>query len=117
MDRVEPGVTHVVAAKDGTDKCLAARNTPGCVLVKATWLVECYWSMTRRDIQPHLMVGGGGMSSSSNAPEPKSRPHHPKADTSFSTDLSGDDSEDGSDDDGDDGDFAASFEDEFMGPS
>jgi hypothetical protein len=43
---VEEGVTHVVAAKDGTDICVAARKIPGCVLVKATWLVECYNTST-----------------------------------------------------------------------
>lgn len=46
-----------MAAKDGTDKCLAARKIPGCILVKASWLVECYWSMTRRDPNPHLLSG------------------------------------------------------------
>ena len=112
MDKVEPGVTHVVAAKDGTDKCVTARNTPGCVLVKATWLVECYWSMTRRDIQPHLLVGGGDASSNVQDNKSKSRSHQPSVDCSLSTDLSGDDG--GSSDD--DGDFAASFEDELMGP-
>lgn len=32
-----------------------ARKTKGCVLVKPAWLVECYWSLTRRDVKPHLM--------------------------------------------------------------
>ena len=57
---MEYGVTHVVAAKDGTDKAFAARKTPGCVLVKPGWLMECYWSMTCRDVEPFLMGRGSG---------------------------------------------------------
>ena len=49
------GVTLLIAAKDGTDKAIMARKTKGCVLVKPAWLVECYWSLTRRDVKPHLM--------------------------------------------------------------
>lgn len=95
-----------MAAKDGTDKCLAARKTPGCVLVKATWLVECYWSMTQRDTQPHLLVGGVDVPSAS---VPKNTSQESKIDNA-SSDGSGD-SEGGDDDD----DFAASFEDDLMG--
>lgn len=51
-------MTHLVAAKDGSDKALAARKIPGCVLVRPAWLVECYCSMTRRDVEPHLMGRG-----------------------------------------------------------
>ena len=57
MDSVQPGVTHVVASKDGTDKAKEARKIPGCLLVKASWLVESYWSMTRRDVRQHLLGG------------------------------------------------------------
>jgi RNA polymerase II subunit A-like phosphatase len=48
-------VTHVVAAKDGTDKIVAARRVPGCLVVKTSWLMECVWSLTRRDELPHLL--------------------------------------------------------------
>ena len=50
----------MVAAKDGTDKALAARKIPGCYLVKPAWLVECYWCVTHRDVKPHLMGQGVG---------------------------------------------------------
>ena len=55
---MEYGVTHVVAAKDGSDKAIKARKIPGCVLVRPGWLVESYWSMSKRDVQPYLMGQG-----------------------------------------------------------
>jgi hypothetical protein len=54
-ETVAPGVTHVVAAKDGSDKAIQARKIAGCVLVKASWLVESYVSMLRCDVKQHLM--------------------------------------------------------------
>jgi RNA polymerase II subunit A C-terminal domain phosphatase len=104
VDRVVPGVTHVVAANDGTDKCLAARKLPGCVLVKATWLVECYWSMTRRDVQPHLLAGGG-VASKVDARQPL---HESEPGNASDNDCTSD--SDGSDEDED---FAASLEEAF----
>jgi RNA polymerase II subunit A-like phosphatase len=50
--------THVVAAKDGTNKILTARRVPGCHIVKPTWLMECVWTLTRRDVRPHLWPAG-----------------------------------------------------------
>ena len=55
---VTPEVTHVVSANDGTDKVLAARRVPGCHIVKPLWLMECVWTMTRRDVRPHLWPPG-----------------------------------------------------------
>eukprot|EP00531_Pseudo-nitzschia_arenysensis_P009223 CAMPEP_0116129646 /NCGR_PEP_ID=MMETSP0329-20121206/8030_1 /TAXON_ID=697910 /ORGANISM="Pseudo-nitzschia arenysensis, Strain B593" /LENGTH=732 /DNA_ID=CAMNT_0003623917 /DNA_START=42 /DNA_END=2237 /DNA_ORIENTATION=+ len=55
QDKVDYRVTHVVAAKDGTDKCLSARKMPGCRLVKSAWLMECFWSMKHCDATPFLM--------------------------------------------------------------
>merc|ERR1711935_1173060 len=55
QDSVDFSVTHVIAAKDGTDKALSARKIPGCMLVKSAWLMECFWSMTRQDATPFLM--------------------------------------------------------------
>lgn len=102
-ETVEEGVTHVVAAKDGTDKCLAARRIPGCVLVKASWLVECYWSMTLCDVKPHLL---DATTSSTKQPLQDS-----KVDNTTGTEASDDTSSTGSQDDDD---FAATFEDEMM---
>jgi RNA polymerase II subunit A C-terminal domain phosphatase len=49
-------VTHVVGHRDGTDKILAARRLgQRCLVVKASWLVECVWSLTRRDETRHLL--------------------------------------------------------------
>jgi RNA polymerase II subunit A-like phosphatase len=96
LDRVQPGVTHVVAAKDGTDKALAARRIPGCMLVKASWLVECFWSLTRRDVIPHLMDPGSAVVTQQ-----------------LQMDTKMDNSSDGSADSEDD-DLAAEFEDELM---
>ena len=96
LDRVQPGVTHVVAAKDGTDKALAARRIPGCMLVKASWLVECFWSLSRRDVIPHLMDPGSAVITQQ-----------------LQLDTKMDNSSDGSADSEDD-DLAAEFEDELM---
>jgi RNA polymerase II subunit A-like phosphatase len=121
VDQVERGVTHVVSAKDGTDKCIAARKTPGCVLVKAAWLVECYWSMTRRDTKLHLLGGEQQQPSQGDAnkqqpPLRESKVENATIATTSSTvtgttDIS-DVSSTGSEEDNDD--FAASFEDEMM---
>ena len=48
-------ITHMVAARDGTDKIHKARRVPGCFVVTASWLMECVWTMTRRDETPHLL--------------------------------------------------------------
>jgi RNA polymerase II subunit A-like phosphatase len=55
LNDVSKDVTHVVAARDGTDKILRARKIPGCAIVKISWLMECYWSCTLRDIEPHIL--------------------------------------------------------------
>jgi len=93
-DTVQYGVTHVVAAKDGTDKAKAATKTPGCVLVKPGWLMESYWSMSRRPVEPFLMGRGSsqGVLKESNI--------------ETASDASTNDSEDD--------EFAAALEDEFM---
>lgn len=105
VDDVSPGVTHVVASRDGTDKCLSARKTPGCVLVKAAWLVECYWSMTRRDTESHMFA-------SVSAKEVSQRIATP-GDTSTIKASKNDTDESEGEDDGVDDEFAASFEMDF----
>eukprot|EP00934_Nitzschia_sp_Nitz4_P000298 Nitzschia sp. Nitz4//scaffold14_size191712//87118//89531//NITZ4_001719-RA/size191712-snap-gene-0.152-mRNA-1//-1//CDS//3329536915//298//frame0 len=100
-DRVEAGVTHVVAAKDGTDKCLAARKVPGCMLVKGTWLVECYWSMTRRDPRQHLLAEG------------KENPV-PAAKKETVVEIRNNTTDDSDVSDSDDNDLAAEFENEMF---
>jgi RNA polymerase II subunit A-like phosphatase len=52
---VDESVTHVVAANDGTGKILAARTVRGCFIVKVSWLMECFWTLTRRDERQHLL--------------------------------------------------------------
>ena len=94
QDRVDFRVSHVVAAKDGTDKALAARKIPGCMLVKSAWLMECFWSMERRDATPFLMA--------------KVTPQNVLRESNASEGSTND-----SDDDDDD-DFAAEFESELM---
>jgi len=44
-----------VAARDGTDKINRARRIPGCAVVKASWLMECMWSVTKRDDTSHFL--------------------------------------------------------------
>jgi RNA polymerase II subunit A-like phosphatase len=49
-------VTHVVAARDRSEKvCLARKQVPGCFIVHTSWLMECYWSISWRDEEPHHM--------------------------------------------------------------
>lgn len=55
LDNVDDAITHMVAARDGTDKIHKARRVPGCVVVKPSWLMECVWTITRRDVTPHLL--------------------------------------------------------------
>ena len=53
---VARGVTHIVAARDGSEKIRRARKEcPGCYVVHTAWLMECYWSITRRDESHHHM--------------------------------------------------------------
>ncbi|KAL3808139.1 hypothetical protein ACHAXA_005738 [Cyclostephanos tholiformis] len=56
LPAVSREVTHIVAAKDQSEKIKHARkNFPGCVIVHTSWLMECFWSLTRRDVKPHHM--------------------------------------------------------------
>jgi len=56
---VEPDTSFVIAARDGTDKILQARKIPGCSVVKASWLMECFWTLTQRDPTQHLLNPAG----------------------------------------------------------
>jgi len=49
--------THVIAARDGTEKTMKARRVPGCAVVRISWLMECYWSITRRELSPKHLIG------------------------------------------------------------
>lgn len=55
LPAVKEGVTHVVAAKDGTDKTVAARKLRGCAVVKPSWLMDCFWSLRREPETRHLL--------------------------------------------------------------
>ena len=53
--QVHSDLTHVIAAKEGTEKVLAARQqAPNCSIVKASWIMECVWSFTLRNVETHL---------------------------------------------------------------
>lgn len=107
QDKVDYRCTHVVAAKDGTDKALAARKIPGCRLVKSAWLMECFWSMKPCDAAPFLMhqVTPGV---TRNVSKPNT------AVLRVSNVENSEGSTNDSDDDYDDDDFAAEFESELM---
>lgn len=56
LPRISNDVTHVVAARDRSEKIgQARREVPGCYIVHTSWLMECYWSLYRRDVRPHHM--------------------------------------------------------------
>jgi len=48
--------THLVAARDGTEKVKRARQVSGCSVVNVSWVMECYWSVSLRDTTPHLIT-------------------------------------------------------------
>jgi RNA polymerase II subunit A C-terminal domain phosphatase len=119
LSSITNSVTHVVAAKDGTDKILAARRIKDCFVVRPTWLVECVWSLTRRDETPHLL--GVLTKPKENVEDPVTEEKESES-TDFSSLLAPDNSssvpsgDDNNDDDNDeeDDDFAADLENELM---
>ena len=52
---VTPATTHVVAARDRSEKTLAARRIPGCAVVSSAWLMDCYWSISRKNALLYLL--------------------------------------------------------------
>jgi len=115
LPRVSEEVTHVVAARDGSEKIKQARTqVKGCYIVHTSWLMECWWSISRRDVRPHHM---GPVPLLQHA---KQQTGSKKKDTGSkerskerSVLLSGSDPEQSSDDDSED-DFAADLEKEMM---
>lgn len=104
LPAVKDGVTHVVAAKDGTDKTIAARKVRGCLVVKASWLMDCVWSLKRQPETPHLL---GAV-----------RPEQPNANGRALMDSKKEiASTSSSSDDDDDDDLAAAFENEMESES
>ncbi|KAL3797658.1 hypothetical protein HJC23_013490 [Cyclotella cryptica] len=94
-------VTHVVAKRDNSDKIKRARaEIPGCYIVSPSWLMECYWSISRRDVGPHHM---GAM------PEQKH-----KAEVASNRILLGESEDEKSEEDDIDDDFADDLENEMM---
>lgn len=91
----------MVAAKDGTDKALAARKFPRTVLVKPSWLVECYWSMSRRRSLAHLLA----VSPSPPPPPPNAKPLREESKVENGAEESSSSEED---------DLAAELEEELM---
>jgi hypothetical protein len=139
---VDATVTHVVAAKDGTEKIQRARRIPTIQVVKASWLMECLWSLTRGDERQHRFPPSSAAATSSSLasslpkslvatplqpPPPMSLPavshHHanytlvlpldPRMESTTSSSSSSS-SDDDDDDDEDEEDFAASFENELL---
>ena len=108
LPTVTPAVSFVIAAKDGTDKTLQARRTPGCAVVKLSWLMECFWSLSRRDPMPHLLGPTGSDMSTQHAKE-GSNSTEPNAGQNRILFDHEDESEEDEDDD-----FAAEFEKELM---
>jgi len=122
-------VTHVVAARDRSEKIRQARKeVPSCYIVHTSWLMECYWSITRKDVRPYHMgpvpdqsanqqgeAAVGGNNKMKKKVE-ESKPSHPKKkdDTDTILLLDSDEEESDEDDESDDDDFAADLESEMM---
>ncbi|KAG7348728.1 hypothetical protein IV203_011325 [Nitzschia inconspicua] len=101
QDKVDETVTHVVAAKDGSEKATIDRTIPGCLVVRPGWLIESYWSIRKANVQPYLMAQG-----------PAAIPIKNKTSSSLSSNR--DENGDDDDDDDDDDDFALELEDELL---
>ncbi|KAL9184452.1 hypothetical protein ACHAXT_002538 [Thalassiosira profunda] len=113
LPNVTAEVTHVVAARDNSEKVKQARKeVRGCYIVHTSWLMECYWSLTRRDVQPHHM---GPMPSQKHLQQrlsnaTKKEKEKPKGGVVVLLDSE----EESSDEDDFDDDFAADFEKEML---
>ena len=113
QSHVSAAVTHVVAANDGTDKILSARKVKGCKIVKPSWLIECYWSMTRRDENLHLL-GSALKQTSLETNVMTSQSVRVPILNDIHKDLVTSAQDQNYDDDDDDDDFAAELENEFL---
>lgn len=112
MTNVESDTTHVIAARDGTEKTIKARKVPGCAVVRISWLMECWWSITRRELTPSHLIGPPPKALPNRSRRPNPQPTRtPKAAVSEGIGsgllLSGSDSSE-------DEDFAAEMEADFM---
>jgi RNA polymerase II subunit A-like phosphatase len=104
QSQVTRGVTHVVAANNGTDKIMAARRLKGCHVVKVSWLMECVWSLKRQDETLHLMGLPAKSSTSSSSNNKHIQPLGDSTRDNSSTSSSDEDD-----------DLAAELETELMG--
>jgi RNA polymerase II subunit A-like phosphatase len=113
---VSEEVTHVVAANDGTDKILSARKINGCKIVKPSWLIECYWSMTRRDESSHLLETTVKQArfESKVIPEEIYQPIYHEKRSKSGVPTQGNEGSNDDDNDDDDEDFAAELEKQFL---
>lgn len=96
LPRISNDVTHVVAARDRSEKIgQARREVPGCYIVHTSWLMECYWSMYRRDVRPHHMGAVPSQparqhtldSSTARQPESCQTPEGDESEDDFADDL------------------------------
>jgi len=96
---MEPNLTHVVAERDGTEKVIQGRNIPGCFIVKKAWLMECLWSLTRRQESLHIL--GDGKNNAQQSQQSRRQPLAERTNSSGSSSSS---------DEEDDDDFIAELE-------
>ena len=54
--QVTASTTHVVSAREGTDKFLKGSRVKGCAVVRLSWIMECVYKWERVDVDTHLMV-------------------------------------------------------------
>ena len=110
LSSVSDEVTHVVAARDRSEKIRQARReVPGCFIVHTSWLMECYWSITRVDVKPHHM---GPMPPQKQLKQRPVNENNTKGNTS--TLLLESEHEDSDEDESEEDDFAAEMEREML---
>lgn len=52
---VTSDLTYVIAPRDGTDKILRARKVPGCAILSVAFLMDCYWSCIKLNVNNYLL--------------------------------------------------------------
>ena len=49
-------VTHVIAAQVRTQNAFKGSRVQGCAIINVAWLMSCYWSVSKQNVDPYLLV-------------------------------------------------------------
>uniref|UniRef100_A0A7S1G0Q0 BRCT domain-containing protein n=1 Tax=Corethron hystrix TaxID=216773 RepID=A0A7S1G0Q0_9STRA len=73
-DRGKTAFVVASATNEENHKVQEGKAVVGCAVVRPAWIMECVWSLTRRDVKDHLMAAvkespEGGTDSAENSAE------------------------------------------------